>query len=76
MDIQLWLTVILRAVGAGLVTQGKPEQAALLNDAATALRSGKNVDDVMQAVADKWEAEGEPSFDDIAAARQAIQDRM
>lgn len=76
MDIQLWLTVLLRAVGAGLTTQGKTEQASLLNDAATALRAGKNVDDVMQAVADKWAAEGEPSFEDIAAARQRIQERM
>jgi hypothetical protein len=76
MDIQLWLTVLLRAVGAGLATQGKTEQAALLNDAASAVRSGKNVDDIMRSVADKWEAEGEPSFDEIALARQAIQDRM
>lgn len=76
MDIQLWLTVILRAVGAGLATQGKTEQAALLNDAASAMRAGKNVDDVMQAVAAQWEAEGEPSFESIAAARQEIQARM
>lgn len=76
MNIQLWLPVILRAVGVGLASQGKTDHAALLNDAASAVRSGKNVDDIMQSVADKWEAEGEPSFDDIAAARQAIQDRM
>lgn len=76
MDIQLWLTVLLRAVGAGLASQGKSEQASLLNDAATALRAGKNVDDIMQGVADRWEQVGEPSFDEIAAARQAIQGRM
>lgn len=75
-QIQLWFTVLLRAVGAGLATQGKSEQADLLNDAASALRAGKNIDDVMQAVADKWATEGEPSFDDISIARQAIQARM
>lgn len=76
MDIKLWLTVILRAVGAGLATQGKPELGGLLNDAASGLRAGQNVDDIMQKVADKWEVDGEPSFDEISAARQEIQSRV
>lgn len=75
-DIKTWLTVLARASAGVLMTQGKNDQAALLNDAASALNAGKNVDDVMQAYADHWEQVGEPTFDEIAAARQRIQERM
>jgi hypothetical protein len=76
MNIELWFTVLARSLASVLVAQGKNEQAALLNDAASAVREGRNVDDLMQQYADDWAANGEPTFDQIAATRQAIQDRM
>lgn len=76
MNLQLWFPVILRAVAGGLAAQGKTDQAALLNDAASVLRKGGNIDDIMAEYAEKWDRDGEPSFDEIAATRQRLQERM
>lgn len=75
-SIRIWLQVLTRAVAGGLAAQGKTDQAALLNDAASAIQRGANVDDIMAEAAEKWATNGEPTFDEIAAARQAIQDRV
>lgn len=76
MDLGLWLPVLFRAVSAGLAANGKADQAALLNDAASALREGRDIDDIMREYANQWETTGEPSFDQIAEARRKIQERM
>lgn len=76
MDIQLLLLVLSRIVSGVLVTQGQAELGGLLNDITTAIKQGKQVDDLLAAIAAKWEAEGPPSFESIAAHRQDIQARM
>lgn len=76
MDLGLWLPVLFRAVSVGLAANGKADQAALLNDAASVLRKGGNIDDIMQQYADSWEQNGEPSFDEIAETRRRIQERL
>jgi hypothetical protein len=76
MDIALWITVLGRSLVGVLAAGGKNQQAELLNDALSALREGRNVDDLMRKYAEDWEANGEPSFESIAATRQSIQDRM
>lgn len=76
MDILVWLPVLARSMSVVLAAQGKTEQASLLNDAASAALKGKNVDDLMRQYAEEWEANGEPTFEQIAATRRAIQDRM
>jgi hypothetical protein len=73
---QLWLLLLTRVASGVLITQGRPELGGLLNDLASAAKQGKNVDDILAQVAAKWEAEGPPSFEDIATHRQSIQARM
>lgn len=76
MNLTTWLIILTRAVAGGLVTQGRTEQAQLLSDMAAAASAGRNVDDIMAEYAAKWQSDGEPSFEDIAAARQQIQERL
>lgn len=76
MNVTTWLVVLTRAIAGALITQGKTDQAGLLNDLASAASAGRNVDDIMAEYAAKWQTEGEPSFEDIAAARQRIQERL
>lgn len=76
MDIKLLFLVLARSVAGVLVAQGKSEEAALLNDLASAARTGKNVDDLLLKYAEDWATNGEPSFEQIAAMRKAIQERM
>lgn len=76
MNLTTWLIILTRAVSGTLLVQGKIDQAQLLNDMASAASAGRNVDDIMAEYAAKWQTEGEPSFDDIAAARQRIQERL
>ena len=76
MDYSILFSVLTRAVAGILLTQGKTDQAALLNDAAAAVGAGKNVDDIMRRYAQDWDANGEPSFESIAQTRQSIQERM
>lgn len=76
MSTELLLLVLSRFVSTLLVSQGKSEYGQMLGDITTAYRQGKQVDDILQALADKWDIEGEPSFDDIAAHRASIQARL
>jgi hypothetical protein len=76
MDIQVWLIVLTRAVAGVLAANGKNQQAAYLNDALAAVKAGKNVDHIMRQHAERWEQNGEPSFDEIAQDRQRIQELM
>lgn len=76
MNLNIWLSVLARSIGASLIAQGKVEQGQLLLDAASAARAGRNVDDIMEQIAKDWEEHGEPSFDQIEARRKAIQARL
>lgn len=71
-----WMRIALGVLTGYWVKQGKTEQAALLTDALAAIKQGKNVDAIMDAAATKWEANGEPTIEEIAAARKAIQARV
>jgi hypothetical protein len=70
------LMLIGQAVIPLLTNLGKHDQAGLLQDALAAVSAGKNIDDIMAAAAKSWKENGEPTFDEIAAAREAIQARM
>lgn len=76
MDLQAWLMLITQIMAAYLKDTGQFNNAGLLSDALAAVHAGKNVDDVMREIAAKWAQEGEPSFNEIAAARQKIQERI
>lgn len=76
MDYSILFSILARSVAGILVTQGKSDQAALLNDAAAAVGAGKNVEDIMRRYAQDWETAGEPTFESIAQTRQSIQERM
>lgn len=75
MDPSFWI-ILARAIIPSLLTLGRPHEAAFLNDAIAAVLAGKNIDDIMKAYAASWQADGAPSFDDIATARESIQARM
>lgn len=76
MPTQLLILMIGRLTSTLLISKGEEEIGGLLNDALTAYRLGKPVDDILQALSDKWDAEGAPSYDDIAAHRKSIQERI
>lgn len=77
MRLDLSFFIILARILAPMLAQsGKSWQAQLLNEAVLAVSAGKNVDDIMHKLAQKWQELGEPSWDEIEAARRAIQARM
>jgi hypothetical protein len=71
-----WIRIALGVLTGYWVREGKTEQAELLKDALAAQAKGKDIDAEMQAAAAKWEAEGEPTIEEITAARKAIQARV
>jgi hypothetical protein len=71
-----WVRILLKILTGYLVKDGKAEQASLITDALEAHKAGREVDDLMEAAALKWEAEGEPTIAEIVEARQAIQARI
>jgi hypothetical protein len=76
MELQALLMLIGQALVPLLTSLGKNHQAEFLTDALAAVSAGKNIDDILKQAADDWKANGEPTFDQIATARQAIQARM
>lgn len=71
-----WIRISLGVLTGYWIRDGKTEQAALLTDALAAQDAGRDVDDLMEAAAVKWEAQGEPTLEEIVAARKAIQARV
>jgi hypothetical protein len=76
MNLLTLLTLIGQAVMPLLISAGKSHQADFINDALAAVAAGKNIDDILAKAAADWKANGEPTFDEIAAARAEIQARM
>lgn len=71
-----WMRIALGVLTGYWVRDGKTAQADLLKDAIAAEKKGKNIDAEMTAAAAKWEANGEPTIEEITAARKAIQARV
>jgi hypothetical protein len=74
--MKAWVRIALKLLTGYLVKDGKTEQASMITDALAAIKAGREVDDIMDTAADKWETEGEPSIAEIAEARQEIQARI
>jgi hypothetical protein len=72
-DPQIWIPFLGQLGISVLTAQGKTEQAGLVSDALAAANAGKNVDDILRAKAQEWAANGEPSIEQLVAARQEIQ---
>lgn len=70
------LMLLGQAVIPLLANMGKHHQAELLTDALAAVQAGKNIDDIMAQAVEDWKVNGEPTYDQIATARLAIQARM
>jgi hypothetical protein len=76
MDYLLLFRVLAQLTATTLTAQGKTDQAGFLTDTLAALRAGKNVDDILRDAAERWEASGEPSVDDLVTTRKNIQARI
>lgn len=76
MDYLLLFRVLAQLTATTLAAQGKSQQAGFLTDTLAALKAGKNVDDVLRQAAERWEANGEPTVDELVATRKEIQARV
>jgi hypothetical protein len=68
-----WATILLQILAGAAKEQGKHDQAAIINNALTAVQAGRDVDATMQKFAEEWQALGAPSVATIKASRKAIQ---
>lgn len=75
-DPQIWIPLLGQLTASVLTAQGKTEQAGFVNDALAAAQAGKNVDDILRQKAQDWAANGEPTLEQLVAARQEIQSAL
>lgn len=71
-----WVRIFLGVAGVKLREDGQDGLADLLSDAMEAESAGRDVDAIMNEAADRWQAGGPPSVDEIAARRKEIQRRI
>jgi hypothetical protein len=68
-----WLQLIIQITASTLTARGKREYGEWLTDALAAQQAGRNIDAELLRMAQLWATNGEPTFDEIAQSRLAIQ---
>lgn len=72
----VWGPMLAQLTASVLTAQGKTEQAGVITDALAAAAAGKDVDDILRQKTEEWARKGEPTVDELVAARKEIQSRI